>query len=395
MTIDELQQEQDQYVMHTYAPQPVCFVDGYDSTLIDTEGKEYLDFVAGIAVSGLGYSNQAVKQAIQTASEHIIHTSNLYHIQPQIQLAKKLVEHSFGDKAFFSNSGAEANEGAMKLARRYAYFKYGNQKNKIIAIKGSFHGRTLATLNVTDTPKYKEGYGPDPIGFGFVPFNDIQAIEEAMDKDTAAVILELVQGEGGVNVCDEAYIKRIRELTKEYDAALIIDEVQTGMGRTGTLFAYEQYGIEPDIMTLAKGLGNGVPIGAIVATDQFAQAFKPGAHGTTYGGNHLVTTVANTVFDEILEQDIPQAAKEQGEYLRSKLEELKETIPSIKAVRGKGLLVGMELDHPGGQYVLDLLKEGILINCTKDKVIRLIPSLIITKEEIDRLVSVLKAHLSK
>lgn len=394
MNIEEMKKEQAHYLMNTYVPLPVSFVDGYDSTLIDSQGNEYLDFVAGIAVNSLGYSNQAVKNTLKSVAEKIVHTSNLFMIESQIELAKKLVNHSFADKAFFSNSGAEANEGAMKLARRYSYFKYGKEKNKIIAMKGSFHGRTLATLNVTDTPKYKEGYGPDPAGFEFVEFNNIEAIREAIDNQTAAVILELVQGESGVHPADKAFIQEVRKLTKDYDCALIFDEVQTGMGRTGALFAYENYGVEPDIMTLAKALGNGVPIGAILATDQFADAFSPGAHGTTFGGNPLVTSVACTVLNEMLENNIPHLAKEAGAYLIEKLKGLQEKIPSIVDVRGMGLLVGVELDHLGAKYVKAMLEKGFLINCTKEKVIRLIPPLIVTNEEIDQLVQALEEVLT-
>ncbi len=381
------------FLMNTYGRNPIVFIDGYDSTLVDSEGKEYLDFLSGIAVTSLGYSNQNVKDAMKYQVDTIVHTSNYFYIEPQVELGRLLCENSFADKAFFSNSGAEANEGAVKLARRRAYNKYGPDKHEVVAMKSCFHGRTLATLSITDSEVYREGYGPHPIGFKFTPFNDVQALKEVIGENTAAVILEPIQGEGGVNPVDPEFLKTARELTKQYDAALIYDEIQCGMGRTGKLFAYEHYGIEPDIMTLAKALGNGVPIGAILASGDFADVFTPGAHGTTFGGNHIATAAARAVVKEMLDKDIPGLASITGEHFKSRLNELKEEFDIVKDVRGMGLILGMELTIKGSQIVKDMLERGFIINCTHDYILRFIPTLIITKEEIDSMIDNLREVL--
>lgn len=384
-----------QYVMHTYGRLPIDLVGGYGSTLIDSNGKEYTDFLAGIAVNNLGYSNEAVKEAAIQQSQALFHTSNLFHIESQADLAELLCEHSFAEKAFFCNSGAEANEGAIKLARKRAYKKYGPQKNEVVAMKGSFHGRTLATLNVTDNDHYREGYGPHPTGFIFTPFNDVTVFEQAIGEQTAAVILEPVQGEGGVHPVDLAFLQKVQQLTEKYDCALIFDEVQTGIGRTGKLFAHEHYGIEPDIMTLAKALGNGVPIGAVLAKGDYAETFAPGDHGTTFGGNPFVTAVAKAVVTEVVNKNISQQAAETGAYFKEKLTQMKQEIDVVKEVRGIGLLLGMELTIPGAGIVQEMLEKGFIINCTQGNVLRFIPPLIITQAEIDQMIESLTSVIQQ
>lgn len=384
-----------QYVMHTYGRLPIDLVEGYGSTLIDSNGKEYTDFLAGIAVNNLGYSNEAVKEAAIQQAQALFHTSNLFHIESQADLAELLCQHSFAEKAFFCNSGAEANEGAIKLARKRAYKKYGPQKNEVVAMKGSFHGRTLATLNVTDNSHYREGYGPHPTGFIFTPFNDVTVFEQAIGEQTAAVILEPVQGEGGVHPVDLAFLQKVQQLTEKYDCALIFDEVQTGIGRTGKLFAHEHYGIEPDIMTLAKALGNGVPIGAVLAKGDYAETFAPGDHGTTFGGNPFVTAVAKAVVTEVVNKNISQQAAETGAYFKEKLTQMKQEIDVVKEVRGIGLLLGMELTIPGAGIVQEMLEKGFIINCTQGNVLRFIPPLIITQAEIDQMIESLTSVIQQ
>lgn len=388
--LKQIQEKNDKYLMNTYGRLPVNFVDGHEATLVDQDGNEYIDFVAGIAVCNLGYSNEKVKEAIINSANTITHTSNLFLNENQARAAELLCEYSFADKVFFSNSGAEANEGAVKIARRQAQSVYGKDKNEIIYASHSFHGRTLLTMNITDNEDYKKGYGPHPTGFIRVPFNDIDAVKDAISDKTAGVIVEPIQGEGGVYPADQSYLEELRELTKKYNAALIFDEVQTGMGRTGKLFAYEHYGVEPDIMTLAKGLGNGIPIGAILAKGVYADTLQPGSHGTTFGGNQLATAVAIAVTEEMLEKDIPHYAGEIGQYFIDQLNELKKSVDIIEDVRGKGLLIGVELSVPGGEVVPAMLERGYIINCTQGNVLRFIPPLVITKDEIDQMLIHLK-----
>ncbi len=379
----EIVAEGEKYLMKTYGRAPIVFVDGHDSTLVAADGKEYLDFLAGIAVNNLGYSNQKVKDAVRFHADTLCHTSNYFYVEPQVSLAKLLCDHSFADRAFFGNSGLEANEGAVKLARKRAYLKYGEHKNEVIAMRSCFHGRSIATLSITDVDKYREGYGPHPKGFFFTPFNDIEALRAIVGENTAAVILEPIQGEGGVNPVDPEFLKEARALCDRYDCALIFDEIQCGMGRTGKLFAHEHYGITPDIMTLAKALANGVPIGALLARGDYADVFTPGAHGTTFGGNHLATGTARAVVEEMLEKDISSLAAQTGEYFKKRLNELKEKHKIIKDVRGIGLILGAELTVPGAPIVKEMMERGFILNCTHDYVLRFIPPLIITKDEID------------
>ncbi|MBM4123375.1 MAG: acetylornithine transaminase, partial [Nitrospira sp.] len=368
MPTEELRKDADRYLMNTYARTPISIVRGRGSRVYDLEGREYLDFVAGIAVNVLGHCHPDVVEAIQKQAQQLLHTSNLYYTEPQVQLARTLVDHSFAQKVFFCNSGAEANEAAIKLARRYSHQKYGPDRHEIVTMRQSFHGRTMATLSATGQEKIQKGFEPLLPGFAYVPFNDLPSVEAAMTNRTAAVLLEPVQGEGGVHVADRAYLKGLRELCRSRDVLLIFDEIQTGMGRTGTLFAYEQLGVEPDIMTLAKGLGGGVPIGACLATDEVAAAFTPGTHASTFGGNPLACAAALAVLRVLLEGRVLEQGRRMGEYLAKGLLDCKDRLPIVKDVRGLGLLRGMELAIDGKPVVADCLARGILINCTADRV---------------------------
>jgi acetylornithine/N-succinyldiaminopimelate aminotransferase len=395
MPTEELREDADRYLMQTYTRQPISIVRGRGSRVFDLEGREYVDFVAGVAVNVLGHGHPDLIAAIQKQSQHLLHASNLYYTEPQVKLAEALVEHSFAKKVFFCNSGAEANEAAIKLARRYAHGKYGAARFEIITMLQSFHGRTMATLTATGQEKVQKGFEPLLPGFTYVPFNDLNAVEQAITPATAAIMLELVQGEGGVQVADQAYVKSLRALCRDRDILLILDEVQTGMGRTGTLFAYEHYGIQPDIMTLAKGLGGGLPIGACLATDEVAAAFTPGTHASTFGGNPLACSAALAVMRVLLEGRVLAQSRTVGQYLAKNLLELKDRHPNVKDARGLGLLQGLELTIDGKPVVTDCLHRGLLINCTMDRVLRFVPPLIITQREIDRLVDVLADVLGK
>lgn len=389
MPTEELKQASEQYLMGTYLRQPISIARGRGTRVYDLEGREYIDFVGGVAVNTLGYAHPDLVVAIQKQAIQLIHTSNLYFTEPQVNLARTLVEHSFADKVFFCNSGAEANEAAIKLARRYSHAKYGPDRYEIITMKNSFHGRTMATLTATGQEKVQKGYEPLVPGFSYVEFNDLEEVEQAMGPKTAAVMLEPVQGEGGVHVADRRYLAALRELCTEKDILLIFDEVQTGMGRTGTLFAYEQLGTQPDVMTLAKGLGGGVPIGACLAKDEVARAFGPGSHASTFGGNPLACAAALAVFRVLLEGRLLDQACRLGEYFGKSLSEFRDRHQVVHDVRGLGLLRGIEIDLDAKVVVADCLKRGILINATSDHVLRFVPPLIITQGDIDRLIEVL------
>lgn len=389
-TIPEIVDRADRVLMHTYARVPVAFQRGEGCRLWDQEGKVYLDFLAGIAVTALGHSHPQVTETIKNQAGRLLHTSNLYQIENQIALAERLVAHSFADKVFFCNSGTEANEGAIKLARRYATEKYGPQKTTILAMFNSFHGRTLGSLSATGQEKFRKGFGPLLSGFSFVPFNDLKALDQAWDDSVCAVMLEPVQGEGGIRVPEPDYLKEVKRRCREREALMILDEVQTGLGRTGTLFCYEQFGAEPDIMTLAKALGNGLPIGALLATEEVASAFRPGDHAATFGGNPLVTAAADTVLSLLLEDGFLAEVREKGAYFKKRLLGLKEECPPIQEVRGMGLLLGLKLDRPGKPFVDACLSRGFLINCTQETILRFAPPLIISRSEIDALIEVLR-----
>ncbi|OGW29641.1 MAG: acetylornithine aminotransferase, partial [Nitrospirae bacterium GWC2_42_7] len=349
MEIKKLLEDSDHYLMNTYSRFPVVLRKGRGIKVWSSENKEYLDFVGGVAVNCLGHCHPKVVIAIQKQSQRLIHVSNYYHIEQQVKLAKLLVENSFADKVFFCNSGAEANEAAIKLARKYFSEQNGNKKFEIIATTNSFHGRTLATLTATGQDKFKKGFDPLMPGFVHVEFNDIDAIEKAVTKNTCAVLLEPIQGEGGVKIPDPDYLNEVRKLCDKHEILLILDEVQTCMGRTGKFFAYEHFGITPDILTMAKGLGGGVPIGAMLATEKIAAAFQPGTHGSTFGGNPLVCAAAIATIDVILEDGfILDQCRRMGKYFKKRLEELKKEFPSLIAdIRGMGLLIGMEITRDG------------------------------------------------
>ena len=361
----------------------------------DTKGKKYIDFLAGIAVNVVGHNYKPLVDAVSQQASKMIHCSNLYYTEVQVEAAEKLKKLSGMDKVFFGNSGAEANEGAIKLARKYAT-NIDPEKIQIISALHSFHGRTLATLTATGQDHYHHGFGPLPAGFDYVPYNDIQALEAKMSDKTCAVMLEAIQGEGGVHVPDPDYLPKVRALCDKYNAVLIFDEVQCGMGRTGTFFGCQQFGVKPDIVTLAKGLAGGVPIGAFMATDKVDSAFHAGDHGSTFGGNPLACAAACVVLDALIDGNLMENAKEIGAYLQSKFEEYKAKYPNlIKEVRGRGLILGMELTRPGREIANECLDYGAIINCTAGNVLRFVPPLNITKAHVDELISVLDKVLPK
>jgi predicted acetylornithine/succinylornithine family transaminase len=388
MNKEELIASSERNIIGTYRRQPVVFVRGEGAHLWDTEGKEYVDFVAGIAVCSLGHSHPKVVEAICRQAGTLMHVSNLYYTEPQIRLAEMLVENSFADKVFFCNSGAEANEAAIKLARKYGH---DNLKGRyeILTMKGSFHGRTLAAITATGQEKFHVGFSPLPEGFRYIPFNDVQCLEKAVSKKTCAVLLEPIQGEGGVRVPDEGYLRAVREICDRKGILMILDEVQTGMGRTGKLFGYEHYGAKPDIMTLAKALGNGIPAGALAATEKVAASFGPGTHASTFGGNPLAMAAAVATLETILAEGFLENCRRMGEYLQERLWSLRKDHPVVQDVRGKGLLVGLDLTVEGNPIVKACLERGVLINCTFDHILRMVPPLVVTRQDVDKLVQVL------
>lgn len=397
MDLKKILDESSHYLMNTYNRFPLVIRKGRGMRVWSVEGKEYFDFVGGVAVNCLGHCHPKVVISLQKQAQRLIHISNYYHIEPQIKLAKILVEHSFADKVFFCNSGAEANEGAIKLARKYFRDLPAQNRYEIITALNSFHGRTLATLTASGQEKIKVGFEPLVPGFRHAEFNDIDALEQAITKETCAIMLEPIQGESGVKMPDPDYLRDVRELCDRHGILLILDEVQTGIGRTGKLFAHEHYGITPDIMTIAKGLGGGVPIGAVLATDKVAVAFQPATHGSTFGGNPLACAAAVATVEVILEDDfILDQCRRMGKYFKKRLEDLKKEFPSIIAdVRGMGLLIGMELTRDGAPVVKACMERGILINCTAGNILRFMPPLIITEKDIDHLVEVLEQILDR
>jgi predicted acetylornithine/succinylornithine family transaminase len=385
------------YIMNTYTRYPVVLRKGRGMKVWSSDGKEYLDFVAGVAVDILGHCHPRVVVAIQKQAQRLIHVSNYYYIEPQIKLAKLLVENSFADKVFFCNSGAEAIEAAIKLARKYSMEQQSPERFEIITAELSFHGRTYAAMTATGQAKFHKGFEPLVPGFVYVPFDNITALRKAVTRNTCAILLEPIQGEGGVRVPDENYLRQVRDLCNEHNILLILDEVQTGMGRTGKLFAHEHFGITPDIMTIAKGLGGGVPIGAMLATDTIASGFQPGNHASTFGGNPLVCAAAVATFETLLEDGfILDQCNRMSKFFIESLEGLKEQFPNIvKEVRGKGLLLGMELTIDPAPIVKMCLEKGLLINYTSGNVLRFIPPLIVQKKDINQLIDVLQGILLK
>jgi acetylornithine/N-succinyldiaminopimelate aminotransferase len=379
----------DKVFARTYKRFPVVIEKGRGATLWDTEGRSYTDFVAGIAVCNLGHAHPAVNQALALQMEKLYHVSNLYYTVPQTELAAALIGHSFADRAFFCNSGAEANEAAIKLARKYFSDQGETGRHVILSAAQSFHGRTMAALSATGQDKIKKGFEPVLPGFDFVPFNDVEALRQRMDATVCAVLLEPIQGEGGVNCPADDYLARVRELCDRYGALLIFDEIQTGMGRTGKLFAYEHFGVQPDIMTLAKALANGLPMGAMLATEKVAAAFGPGAHASTFGGTPIVTAAALATLTTMLAEKIPDLAAETGAYFKDRLAALVDNHAMATGVRGMGLLLALELDRPAAPVVDACLERGFLINCVQEKRLRFVPPLTITRGEIDDLISCL------
>ena len=373
----------DKHLMAFTKRQPVALVRGEGSRVWDSDVKEYLDFTGGISVTALGHSHPKVVGTLREQAATLLHVSNIFHIPQQAQLAQLLCEHSFADRVFFSNSGAEANETAIKLARKWAKEHGASDRGDIISMRGGFHGRTLATVTATAQEKYHHGYEPLPGGFKYVAYNDLKALERAIDSRTAAVLVEPIQGEGGIIVPDDGYLPGMRKLCDEAGILLILDEIQTGMGRTGRLWGYEHSGVAPDIMTLAKALANGVPIGATLATEGVASAFTPGSHGSTFGGNPLATAVGVTVFGTLLEDKLPERAGRMGKLLLQSLEALRAKYPkAVKEVRGRGLLVGMDMVPPVGDLVTTCRERGLLALTAGDNTLRLAPALIVTEKEI-------------
>ncbi len=389
MTDEQIYQQDKKDYLPVFARYQIVLDHGDGAYVYDTKGNKYIDYLGGIAVNVLGHNHPALVKAIAEQAGRMIHCSNLYYTEVQAQAAARLKQLSGLGKVFFGNSGAEANEGAIKIARKYAH-QSDPEKSQIITAWHSFHGRTLATLTATGQPKYQEGFGPLPGGFDYVDFNDIDALEKMMSEKTCAVMLEPIQGEGGVNMPQPGYLAKVRELCDKYKALLIFDEIQTGMGRTGTLFAYEQFGVIPDIVTLAKGLAGGVPIGAFIVSDEVAAAFHAGDHGSTFGGNPLACAAANAVLTTIDRDQLLDNCREVGAYLKEKLEGFQQKYPSlITGVRGLGLILGMELTKPGREIVDECLNHGAIINCTAGNILRFVPPLLITKQQVDELAVVL------
>jgi acetylornithine aminotransferase/acetylornithine/N-succinyldiaminopimelate aminotransferase len=377
------------HVATTYGRAPVALVRGEGTRVWDADGKLYYDFLSGLGVNNLGHCHPRVVEAIRQQAGTLLHVSNLYHIQPQIELAEMLAERSFADRSFFCNSGTEACEAAIKLARRYSHDHFGEGRYEIITMEHSFHGRTMGSLSATAQTRYHKGFEPLLDGFRYAPFNDLQALAAMLGPKTCAIMVEPVQGEGGVNVPSPDYLKGLRELCQAHQLLLIYDEVQCGIGRTGTLFAYEHEGVPPDIMTLAKSLAGGVPIGAMLAREDVAKAFVPGTHAATFGGNPLATAAGVAALQAIEAEGMLENCQRVGAYFMQRLKGLQQRYPCMKEVRGKGLMLGIELEFPGNQFVPACMERGFLVNCTMDTVLRFLPPLIVTEREVDLLITVL------
>ena len=392
----EVAELSEQYLMPTYRPLPVAFVKGEGCTLTDADGNECLDFVAGIAVVGVGHGHPRLAQAICEQAARIVHTSNLYLIEPQARLAERLFELSFADRAFLCNSGAEANEAAIKLARKWAALNLPAEQRTIVTAEASFHGRTLATVAATGQERYQKPFVPLPPGFTHVPYDDVGAIEAALEEESVcAVMLEPIQGEGGINVPSDTYLPAVRELCDRHGILLILDEIQTGLGRTGRWFGCEHWGVAPDIMTLAKSLGGGFPIGACLASGEVACAFEPGDHASTFGGNHLACAAALAALEIIQEEGLVENSRVMGELLTGRLTELAEGCARVDHVRGRGLLLGLQLtDNSAPQVQAECLEAGLIVNAIGEDVIRLAPPLVVSAEECERAVAVLSDALA-
>jgi len=383
------------HVAQTYGRYPIALVRGKGTKVWDKDNNQYLDFVSGLAVNNLGHCHPAVVSAIQKQAGKLLHVSNLYHIEPQSQLAEQLTSLCFADKFFFCNSGTEAIESAIKLARKYSFDQGHPERTEIITMENSFHGRTLGALSATAQKKFHTGFKPLLGGFKYAPFNDIKAVKKAISKKTCAILVEPIQGEGGVNVPDSSYLKNLKSICKENGILLIFDEVQTGLGRTGSLFAHELFKTKPDIMTLAKALGGGVAIGALGATNRVMKSFVPGTHAATFGGNPLACAAALASLKVITGKGFLKSASENGAYFFECLQELARKHSIINDVRGKGLILAVELNQPGNDVVLDCMKNGFLVNCIQQNVLRFLPPLNISRKDINSLMPVLSKSLNR
>lgn len=383
------------HIMNTYARFPATFVKGEGLYAYDDRGKKYADFGSGIAVNCLGHCHPAVVAAMQKQAETLCHCSNLYWSEPQQTVAAYLAEYSGLDRVFFCNSGAEANEGAVKLARKYFYDQGRSDKYEIITMQKSFHGRTLATLTATGQDKVKTGFAPLPDGFVYAPYNDFEGLKQAVSPHTCAVMMEPIQGEGGIYPMEQAYIDAVVAFCKENDLLLIFDEIQCGMGRTGTMFAYEQYGVKPDIVTNAKGIGGGLPFGAVIASEEVAASFGPGSHGSTFGANPVAAAASAAVFETIEKEDLLARVRAVGGYLKAELLKLKDAYPGlVKDVRGRGLMLGMEMTRGAGDIVRKCFEDGVILLNAGPDVVRFLPPYIITEKDVDFLVETLKRALN-
>lgn len=395
MTPTSWQDADQAVIVYTYARYPLMLVRGQGTKVWDSDGREYLDFLGGLAVTTLGHCHPEVVSAVTEQAGTLMHVSNFFGTMPGIELAQILTGNGGLDKIFFCNSGAEANEAAIKMARKYHARKGRPDKYGIVTAEGSFHGRTLGALAATGKPALREGFGPTPGGFKHVPWNDAQALRDAVDENTAAVLLEPVLGEGGIQIASQEFLTAAREVTTEHDAFLILDEIQCGLGRTGTLFAYENYGIKPDIVTLAKGLANGLPIGAVCAAAEAATGLQPGDHGTTFGANPVSCAAAVATLKVILRDDLPGQARSRGAQLLTGLREKLDGHPAIKEIRGRGLMVGIDF-HSHAKEVLQACRDrGLLANVTADTVLRFLPPLNVSAGDVDQAVDLVAAAVAE
>ena len=390
MTYQELKAEENKYVMNTYGRFPIALDHGEGATLWDIEGKKYIDLASGIGVNCMGYNNPAIVDAITNQAHKLTHVSNLFTTEPMVQVAKKLVEKThLNGKVFFANSGAEANEGAIKLARKYSFDKYGEGRYKIVTLVNSFHGRTVTTLKATGQDRFHNYFFPFTEGFDYAAANDFDSVRHKADEMTCAVMMELVQGEGGVLPLEKEFVQQVEAFCRERDILLIIDEVQTGIGRTGSLFCFQQYGIRPDVVTMAKGLGGGVPVGAVLAAESCSNVLTPGTHATTFGGTPLVCAAANAVLDTVGDGQFLTQVKEKGEYLKNGI--LSIGSPNILGVRGMGLMLGIIVeDGKHAAYANKLIEKGVLALTAGKNAVRLLPPLTISKEEMDEALTIMK-----
>ena len=395
MNSEDIKQGEASALCRTYARYPLAISRGEGTRLFTPEGRAYTDLLAGIAVCTLGHSHPELVDVLCDQAKKLIHVSNLFYQEEQVSLARRLLGTSHLERVFFCNSGAEANEGAIKLARRYMREGRGEERFEIITLSGSFHGRTLATLTATGQDKIKTGFGPLPEGFSTVPFGDLEAMEKAMSGRTAAVLVEMIQGEGGVRPLPDDYARGLASLCAEKGALLIVDEIQTGVGRTGKFWAHQHLGLEPDIVTVAKGLAGGLPMGAVMCTEEVSKGFPPGSHGTTFGGNALISAVADKVIEIIERDDLCGRAERLGNWLRGRLEDVRSRFPELIAeVRVHGLMVGIELTRPGADVWKALLEKGFILNLTQDTVLRLLPPLVITQDELESFCRALESTLA-